>query len=55
MVDVNAEADLDSVITEIGAFGLFQLAALLLICIPNTLTSAYGSTYMITSNTIDYR
>lgn len=53
--DSTADSDLDSIFTEVGEFGIYQIAIFLLICIPNALSATFVMNYMFTANTIDYR
>lgn len=54
-VDISADSNLDAIFTEIGEFGLFQVAAFLLIFIPNALSSTFVVNYMFVAKTLDYR
>lgn len=54
-LDIGDDESLDAILTEVGAFGLFQVVSYLLISIPNILSSAYVVNYMISANTLEYR
>lgn len=54
-VDLTADSSLDAILTEVGGFGLFQVATYFLICLPNILSASYVINYMISANTLDYR
>lgn len=54
-VDMSADSSLDTILTEVGGFGLFQIFAFALVCIPTILTATYEVNYMISANTLDYR
>lgn len=54
-VDISADSNLDAIFTEIGEFGLFQVAAFLLIFVPNALSSTFVVNYMFVAKTLDYR
>lgn len=54
-VDTSDDSNLDNILTEVGGFGLFQIVAYILVCIPNILAATYEVNYMITANTLDYR
>lgn len=54
--DINNGWNIDSILTEEGEFGKFQVITYyLLICIPNIISATYGVNYMISANTLDYR
>lgn len=50
-----SDTNLDAILAEVGEFGIYQVAAYLLICIPCALSGAYISNYMIIANTLTYR
>lgn len=52
---MNANTELDAVLTEVGEFGLFQVVTYLLICIPSALSATYVVNYMVSANTLVYR
>lgn len=54
-VDIGDDADLDTIFSEVGEFGLFQVINYFLICMPNMLAAAYVMNYVFTANTLDYR
>lgn len=49
------DANLDSILTEVGEFGIFQILTYSLICIPIVLSSAYGVNFMISADRLEYR
>lgn len=55
IVDSSEDANLDTILTEVGEFGIFQVITYLLFCIPNIISAAYAVNYMISANTLDYR
>lgn len=55
MLTDSSDFHLDTVLTEVGAFGLFQIVSYALIFIPCTLSAAYQVNYMFSTNIIDYR
>lgn len=55
MLTDSSDFNLDTVLTEVGAFGLFQVVSYALIFIPCTLSAAYQINYMFTANELDYR
>lgn len=53
--DFGEDANLDTIFSEVGELGLFQVINYFLICIPNILAAAYVMNYVFTANTLDYR
>lgn len=53
--EVGDDSNLDIIFAEVGEFGIFQVIAYTLICIPTILTSTYAVNYIFSSNTLDYR
>lgn len=53
--DDDVDTNLDTILTEVGAFGLFQVVTYLLICIPSALSASYQVSYMFSANTLEYR
>lgn len=54
-VDLSADSSLDTILSEVGEFGVFQVVTFLLICIPCALQPIYAVGYIFTANTLDYR
>lgn len=54
-VDISADSNLDGILTEVGAFGVFQVISYFLISIPCALSATYVVNYMISANTLKYR
>lgn len=54
-VGIGDDSSMDSILTEVGEFGFYQVAIYLLFAIPNILSAGYAVIYMITANTLDYR
>lgn len=53
--DISPDTDLETVLTEVGAFGLYQVIIYFMICIPSTLSATYQVNYMFSANTLEYR
>lgn len=49
------DGSVDSILTEVGGFGRFQIITYLLICIPNIISAATYVNFMISATTLDYR
>lgn len=49
------DTNLETILTEVGEFGVFQITTYLLFCIPTILSASYAVNYMISANTLDYR
>lgn len=50
-----ADYNIDTIFSEIGGFGPFQILSLFLICIPNIISTTYTVNYIFASNSLDYR
>lgn len=55
MLTDSSDFHLDTVLEEVGAFGLYQVISYALIFIPCTLSAAYQVNYMFSTNTLEYR
>lgn len=53
--DIGDDSSLDQIFSEVGEFGLFQIATYLLISIPCILTSGFDINYIVTTQTLHYR
>lgn len=53
--DISADTGIDDFLTEVGAFGLFQIVTYMLLCIPSTLSATYQINYMFSANSLEYR
>ena len=49
------EGDLDSVLSEIGGFGPFQIMNFILLAIPTALSGAYLYSFIFTAGPLEYR
>lgn len=54
-VEIDAEPNLDTILTEVGELGRYQIFSLFLILILNCLSGITTYNYMISANTLDYR
>lgn len=52
---MSADSNLETVLTEIGKCGSFQVVSHLLICISSALSAAYIVNFMISDNKLEYR
>lgn len=53
--NVAAFGNLDVLFAEVGDFGLYQILAFALICIPNMISATYIVNYVFTANIMAYR
>lgn len=49
------DTNLETILKEVGEFGIFQITTYFLFSIPTILSAAYAVNYMISANTLDYR
>lgn len=54
-IDISETSNLDSIFSEVGEFGIFQITSYLLIFIPNVLSSTFVIGYMFAAKSLDYR
>lgn len=52
---MSADSDLESILAEVGEFGLFQIVSYILICIPSALSATYVVNFMISASSLEYR
>lgn len=52
---MSADLDLETILTEVGEFGLFQIVSYILICIPSALSATYVVNFMISASSLEYR
>lgn len=47
--------ELDTILTEVGEFGLYQVIIYFLLCIPSALSATFVVNYMFSANPLNYR
>lgn len=54
-IDISADGNLDTILTEVGGFGVFHVFAYFFLCIPNTISGSTFVNFMFSGANLEHR